>query len=107
MHVTDWCLFTNRLADLTAKDKEKKLLEKAKNELESYIYDAQDKLSQDVYEKCSTEEEREKYSGLLSEASDWLYEVEEDTPKQVNSDTVKYKHIWKVDRESKSDFYVS
>ena len=74
-----------RLADLTAKDKEKKLLEKAKNELESFVYETMDKLSQEIYEKCSTEEEREKYNTLLSEASDWLYEQEEDAPKEVGS----------------------
>ncbi|XP_053408991.1 hypoxia up-regulated protein 1-like isoform X2 [Mercenaria mercenaria] len=71
-----------KLADLTAKDKEKKLLEKAKNELESFVYDTMDKLSQEMYERCSTEEEREKYNKMLSEASDWLYEQEEDTPKE-------------------------
>ena len=73
----------SRLADLTAKDKAKKLLEKAKNELESFTYDMGDKLSQEIYEKCSTEEEREKLRVLLSEASDWLYEQEEDTKKEV------------------------
>lgn len=78
-----------KLADLTAKDKEKKLLEKAKNELESFVYETLDRLSQEVYEKCSTEEEREKYSKLLSEASDWLYEQEEDTPKEPFIDKLK------------------
>lgn len=78
-----------KLADLTAKDKEKKLLEKAKNELESFVYETMDKLSQEIYEKCSTEEEREKYSTLLSEASDWLYEQEEDAPKETFIDKLK------------------
>ena len=49
-------------------------LEKAQNELESFIFDTQDKLTQEDYEKCSTSEERENMQQKLSEASDWLYE---------------------------------
>ncbi|KAL4229247.1 Hypoxia up-regulated protein 1 [Mactra antiquata] len=78
-----------KLADLTAKDKEKKLLEKAKNELEAYIYETMDKLNQELYEKCSKEEERESLNLKLSEASDWLYEQEDDTPKQPFIDKLK------------------
>ena len=33
--------------------------------------------------ECSTEEQREKITGKLSEASDWLYEQEEDTEREV------------------------
>ncbi|XP_048257945.1 hypoxia up-regulated protein 1-like isoform X2 [Haliotis rufescens] len=71
------------LASLKAKDKEKMELEKAKNELEAYIFDSQDKLSQDTYVKCSTESEREELNKLMSEASDWLYEQPDDAKKDV------------------------
>ena len=59
-------------------------LEKAKNELESYIFDTQDKLTQEVYEACSTEEERSSIMQQLSEASDWLYEQPDDAKKDVS-----------------------
>ena len=42
-----------------------------------------DKLTQELYEKCSTEEERESISKNLADASDWLYDQEEDTKKEV------------------------
>ncbi|XP_067678637.1 hypoxia up-regulated protein 1-like isoform X2 [Haliotis asinina] len=71
------------LSTLKAKDKEKMELEKAKNELEAYIFDSQDKLSQDSYVKCSTESEREELSKAMSEASDWLYEQPDDAKKDV------------------------
>ncbi|XP_052804905.1 hypoxia up-regulated protein 1-like isoform X2 [Mya arenaria] len=78
-----------KLADLTARDTEKKLLEKAKNELESFVYDMMDKLSQELYVRCSTEEQREEWMKSLSEASDWLYEQEEETPKGPYIDKLK------------------
>lgn len=68
---------------LRKKDKEKADLEKAKNELEGFIFDTQDKLSQEQYEICSTEEERQNILQQLSEASDWLYDQPEGTKKEV------------------------
>lgn len=78
-----------RLAELTAKDKEKKLLEKAKNDLEAYIYDMSDKLTDDDHEKCSTSTEREAYSKLFAEAGEWMYEQEEDAKKEVYLNKLK------------------
>lgn len=72
-----------RLAELTAKDKEKKLLEMAKNDLEAYIYDMNDKLTDEDHEKCSTSAQREEYSKLFAEAGEWMYEQEEDAKKEV------------------------
>ncbi|XP_025101931.1 LOW QUALITY PROTEIN: hypoxia up-regulated protein 1-like [Pomacea canaliculata] len=72
-----------RLAVLRKKDKEKADLEKAKNELEGFIFDTQDKLSQEQYEICSTEEERQNILQQLSEASDWLYDQPEGTKKEA------------------------
>ena len=77
-----------RISDLQKKDLEKIKLAKVKNELESFIFDTQDKLYQEVFEKCSTENEREQIRKQFSEASDWLYEQEEDAERQVWSVTV-------------------
>ncbi|XP_071176738.1 hypoxia up-regulated protein 1-like isoform X4 [Mytilus edulis] len=78
-----------KLAELTDKDKAKKLLEKSKNDLEAFIFDMNDKLTQEMYEKCSTEAEREKLTKLLSEASDWMYDQEEDAKAEVYQDKLK------------------
>ncbi|CAH1796840.1 unnamed protein product [Owenia fusiformis] len=78
-----------KIDDMRKKDEEKRLLEIAKNELESYIFTYQDKLYQEDYEKCSTEEERSVLSGKLSEASDWLYEQEDSVPTQDYKDKLK------------------
>lgn len=67
------------LNSLDEKDQEKLLLEKAKNDLETLLIDTKDKLWQENYEKCSTEEERETLREKLNEADDWLYEADSDT----------------------------
>ena len=72
-----------RLAELQKRDQEKVALQKAKNELEGFIFDTQDKLSQETYEACSTEEERASILQQMSEASDWLYEQPEEAKKEV------------------------
>ncbi|KAK3107370.1 hypothetical protein FSP39_012931 [Pinctada imbricata] len=72
-----------KLSDLAAKDKEKKLLEKAKNNLESFIFNTGDKLIQEEYEKCSTEGEREDINKALAEASDWMYDQDDDAKREV------------------------
>ena len=72
-----------RIEGLRQKDVEKQEQQKVQNELESFTVEAQDRLYQEVYEKCSTEEEREKIRTAMSEASDWLYEQDEKTPIQV------------------------
>jgi hypothetical protein len=44
----------------------------AKNDLETYIYDAKEKLWDDELEKVSTEEQREEARDALSAAAEWL-----------------------------------
>ncbi|XP_035828013.1 hypoxia up-regulated protein 1 [Aplysia californica] len=78
-----------RLSDLRAADKAKVELEKAQNELEAFIFDFQDKLSQGPHEKCTTEEEREKLNKMFSEASDWLYEQPDDAKKSEYTNKLK------------------
>jgi hypothetical protein len=64
------------LAELARMDKERVLLEEAKNQLESYIYKVKNKLSDDEEKiaKISTEEQREELSKLAMEAEDWLFD---------------------------------
>jgi len=60
------------------------------NDLESSCIDIQAKLYEEVYEKCSTEEEREKIRTKCSEVSDWLYDdYTEDTEIAVLKDKLK------------------
>ncbi len=60
-----------------------------KNELEGFIFDGQDKMDQETYQKCSTEEERDTIRSAMSEASDWLYEQEESTERKVGTWEIK------------------
>lgn len=56
-----WVLITNcskRLETINAVERAREEKEAARNTLESYILDAQDKLYQADYEKASTEEQR-------------------------------------------------
>ena len=45
----------------------------------------QDKLYQEDYEKCSTEEERTQLQANFSAASDWLYEQDETVERKVRA----------------------
>ena len=89
-----WCPFVNvcRIEELTKKDKEKQALAKAKNDLETFVVDMQDKLWQEKWEKASTEGERQDIRDKLSAASDWLYEQEDDTDKSVSESETRV--IW-------------
>ena len=73
------------LKELKRKDEAKKQLERAMNELESFIIDAQDKLYQEDYEICSTEEDRESLRQSLSEAGDWIYEYDGEQTAKVRT----------------------
>lgn len=70
------------LDDLRKRDEEKDLLEKTKNEIESFVFDAQDKLEQKNYKLCSTEDERIAIKEKLVSVSDWLMEQEDSTPRK-------------------------
>ncbi|XP_033641223.1 hypoxia up-regulated protein 1-like [Asterias rubens] len=79
----------NKLKELRKREEERIAKEQAMNSLESFIYSMQEKLYEEEYEKCSTEAQREKISTKLREASDWLYEVEDDAFHTVFSDKLK------------------
>jgi hypothetical protein len=78
------------LAELARMDKERMLLEEAKNNLESYIYKVKNKLTDDEENVAmvSTEEQREELNKLALEAEDWLFD-EGDT---ADLKTVKAKY---------------
>jgi len=71
------------IAVLKKLEEEKHLLSKLKNEIEAFVFDAQDRLEQRDYKLCSTEDERVAITAKLSEASDWLIEQEDSTPRKV------------------------
>ena len=61
---------------MAERDKERMMLEAAKNKVESYIYKIKNKLSDDeeTMEKFSTEKERTNVQQLAETAEDWLYD---------------------------------
>jgi len=65
-----------KMEALAQKDRERQLLEAAKNKVESYIYKIKNKLIDDEenINKVSTEEQREEISKLATDAEEWLYD---------------------------------
>ncbi|XP_047463103.1 hypoxia up-regulated protein 1 [Mugil cephalus] len=63
-----------KLQDLTNRDLAKQEREKTLNSLEAFIFETQDKLYQEDYQRVVTEEEKEQISAKLSEASEWMDE---------------------------------
>lgn len=57
----------------------------AKNAVEEYVYEIRDKLS-GLYEKFINEADKQKFTQLLEDTENWLYEDGEDQPKQVYID---------------------
>jgi hypoxia up-regulated 1 len=68
--------YKNNIAELARKDKERVMLEEAKNKLESYVYKIKNKLidEEESIAKISTEEQREQLSKIAMEAEDWLFD---------------------------------
>ena len=65
-----------KLATLAQKDKERVMLEEAKNKYESYIYYIRNKLidDEDEVNKVSSEEQRESLRKSAEEAEDWMFD---------------------------------
>ncbi|XP_060129786.1 heat shock protein 105 kDa [Zootoca vivipara] len=78
-------LYIETEGKMIMQDKLEKERNDAKNAVEEYVYDFRDKLS-GPYEKFVCEQDRHRFSALLSEVEDWLYEEGEDQPKQVYMD---------------------
>lgn len=79
-----------RLDDLHAKDLAKMENERAKNSLESFLYDFKDKLYSDTIEEMSTEDERSKITEKFSEISDWLDDEGFDSTADVSLETLPH-----------------
>lgn len=65
-------------------DKKRKEREAARNAVESFVFDTQDKLNQPEYKVATTDEERQNIMEKLSEASDWLDEETEEQDAEVD-----------------------
>jgi len=65
-----------KLAELARKDRERIMLEEARNKVESYIYQIKNKLIDDEENvgKVTTEEQRSALSTMAEEAEDWMYD---------------------------------
>ena len=73
-----------RLDDLHKKDLAKAENERAKNNLESFLYEFRDKLDSETIEELSSEDEREKIRTKFSEISDWIDEEGFDSTADVS-----------------------
>merc|ERR1712223_695651 len=63
-----------KLEALDARDEAKAAQERAMNALETEVIDTKDKMYQEIYEKSTTDEEREKIMSKCNEISDWIDE---------------------------------
>lgn len=70
--------------ELTRKDEEKRQLAAVKNDLEAFSYDVRNKLYEEDYEVCSTEEERDTIREKLTEIMDWYDEQPVETGLKVS-----------------------
>ncbi|XP_078395790.1 heat shock 70 kDa protein 4L [Cetorhinus maximus] len=66
-------------------DKLEKERNDAKNAVEEYVYEIRDQLC-GIYEKFISEADKKKFTLLLEETENWLYEDGEDQPKQIYLD---------------------
>ena len=65
-----------KLQELARKDKERMMLEEAKNKVESYVYQIKNKLIDDEENiaKVTDEKQREEVKKLADDAEEWMYE---------------------------------
>lgn len=70
---------------MQARDLAKLATEKARNELETHVFEFKDKLTNEDVEVLSTKDEREKLMVALNTASDWLDEEGFDADEPVSS----------------------
>merc|ERR1712008_119686 len=63
-----------KLMALDARDEAKAAQERAMNSLETEVIDTKDKMYQEIYEKSTTDEEREKITSKFNEIGDWIDE---------------------------------
>uniref|UniRef100_A0A4W3JCS3 Uncharacterized protein n=1 Tax=Callorhinchus milii TaxID=7868 RepID=A0A4W3JCS3_CALMI len=80
--------FVENEGKMIMQDKLEKERNDAKNAVEEYVYEIRDKLC-GIYEKFISEEDKSKFSLLLEDTENWLYEDGEDQPKQVYLDKLE------------------
>ena len=73
----------SKLQLIKEKEREKRNKAAAINNLEAFIFDTRDRLSQDDFVKCSSEDEREQISAKLSEADNWLMDADNSVETKV------------------------
>ncbi|XP_048454254.1 heat shock protein 105 kDa isoform X2 [Rhincodon typus] len=78
-------MFYEKEGDMIMQDKLEKERSHAKNAVEEYIYDFREKLC-GPFEKFISTKDQKRFSVLLSETENWLYEDGEDQAKQVYVD---------------------
>ena len=66
-----------KLSTLKEKERERRKRAAAINSLETFIFDTKDKLTQEEFIKCSTDEERQSISAMLDETDMWLSETDD------------------------------
>merc|ERR1712048_604201 len=86
--------FLKKLQDA---EEEKKAREAALNAIETFIYDKKDKLELEGegYAETVGEEEKEKIRTALSEADEWLWDVEEPTSQTYKDKLAELEKITK------------
>lgn len=89
-------LSNKKLQELAEIDAFKLAREVALNKLETYIYEKKDRLYTEEYEEAMTDEEREKITEALNDASDWMDELEGEPAAQVYDD--KRKELKEITR---------
>jgi hypoxia up-regulated 1 len=73
----------SKLQLIKEKEREKRKKAAAINNLEAFIFDTRDRLSQDDFVKCSSDDEREQISAKLSEADSWLMDADNNVETKV------------------------
>lgn len=82
------------IKDMEKKELEKEEKEASLNAIESFIYDKKDKLTEEGgYSETATEEEKEVIRAALTEAEDWLWDVEEPTSAVYNEKLAELEKI--------------
>ncbi|CAG8535790.1 17297_t:CDS:2 [Dentiscutata heterogama] len=69
-----------RLRTMDETDHRRRAREEVRNNLESFVYNLQDFLSDQIVIKVSTDKQRKELATKSSETSEWLYEEGEDAP---------------------------
>lgn len=90
-----------RLKALNDIDRKRALTDKARNNLETFVIDMQNKVYADEYEKATTEEERTKITAVCSEISDWLYEDGSHADKEAYDEKFKSLKLLTKDLEDR------